>query len=292
MSCPKNVRTKLPPALAELANQNQRISGFSKLILPYKKVLKEFRKTRGKRPEPRGPGYLHDYIGGPLKIGALWTARAKNLKIGNIPQLWVGSTLEQTIGSCIASGCLQLPGWAGGPGGAHTKECYAYRGMVYNAQKSIHRAAYAGKDYRLSTALKKAHWSAKYVRITAIGDPCVITPLEFDIMVVKIHNAKKRIVGFTAGWKSPNAQHMRKYLMASCTNLEEAMVARSMGWNPSLIWPGETAGQGVRMPDGSRALVCKAIWEKKTKNRIVTCNQCGLCGEDNPGITIIFFEHD
>lgn len=290
MTCNNNYSFQgLDTALLPLATANQRISSLTRIALPVRRMLKELRSKGGMLP---AHNFLSDTIGGPLKIGALWTARSDNLKIGDIPQLWIGATMRQSIDSCIASGCLQLPLWAGGAGGAHCKGCYAYRGRVGAAQKSILRAHLKGKDYRLKSALRKAIRWAKYVRISAIGDPCVITPLEWAVMIAQIHNAGLKVIGFTAGWRSPAAQHLKGELMASCTNLEEAAIARSMGWNPSIVLDHFPEQQSFKLPDGSRGLVCKAIWMDKKKNQYVTCNECGLCGEDNPGIAIAFPEHD
>ena len=275
----------LHPSLQFAASINKRAEEFHRKDLPTRKHLKELLPS-GDLPEGE---YLMDTIGGPLKIGAMWTSTSNNIKIGNIPQLWIGATVRETVDTCLTSGCLQCPSWAGGEGGAHDEECYAFKGRVFHGLKSIQRAMLKGKNYTIDYALSRALRFAEYVRITAIGDPCVVTPIEADIMVMKIHNAGLKIIGFTAGWRS--APHWKKYLMASCTSLEEAAEARALGWNPSIVYPVMPEKQSMRLPDGSMALVCKAIWMDKKKNKHVTCNQCGLCGEDNPGIAIIFPQH-
>jgi hypothetical protein len=92
----------------------------------------------------------------------LWTGTSKNPKTGNIPQGYVGETIDKAKASC--TGCPML----------HTV-CYHWKGSSQLGHHQMAKGFANGNDYSLKYALSKSVRSAQYIRAAVGGDPSVFT---------------------------------------------------------------------------------------------------------------------
>lgn len=229
-----------------------------------------------------------------MTVDILYTAKSANDKIGNVPQMWIGSTTEQTVKSCIESGCPLLSKRYGGKDGQVSptlklKPCYAYNGRTYAGAKSMHRAFERGKDYSLDTAIARSSRMAKIFRVTGLGDPSIVAPSEARNFISKVRDAGMKVKGFTAGWRF--AKQWKGILMASTFTLEQADEAIAKGWRASTVLPSDFIGEGKRRnrfttPDGNKGVVCPQQLGVQ-----IDCNSCRLCVAENPGPIVGFINH-
>jgi len=219
----------------------------------------------------------------PLSIRILWTSESKNTKTGNIPTGWIGETQKECKDSCKASGCPLIPKSDGGKGGKvgrlNLKSCYAYRGRVGQALRSIQKA-YArlkqegeGKHtrYHLNNALDNSRRSARVVRLSAIGNVGVIPKEEADRIAKTVKDKGMGLLCYVAGYRL--ASQWKDYALASTYTLKMADKAIRKGWRPVSILPSDYQGEVFETEDKNIAMGCLA----QTTEGAVDCNQCGLC---------------
>jgi hypothetical protein len=210
----------------------------------------------------------------------LWAATSSNVKTGNVPTAWVGTTRDACRESC--RGCPLAPKDIGGNG-----ECYSHSGSPAIAHSSIRKAAAAGKDRTLTAAIRGAVRSARMLRYTAIGDGGRTAPGVADRIVEAARAAKLQLVGYTHHWREPAvAAEWRGRLMASVESMADADAALAAGWRAAVVVPVDTPARGTT-PSGARFVVCPA----QTSDGRVTCNDCRLCDASRPGPVIAFREH-
>ena len=226
----------------------------------------------------------------------LVTAKSRNTKTGDIPTVWIaGDTGDHkqdkavTAASCKCSGCPLLPESKGGSGVPEGRRpCYAWQGQVQIALITILKAAAKKpRNYSLWNALVNSATSARYVRMTAIGDPSVLNKEQKEEMVSIISSFndeycgasnKMRLIGYIHGWRL--APWWKKHLMASVDSLEEADVAISKGWRPAVTLPADAGKQkSVKTPAGNTIVICPHLVEGK--KRVPSCNECGWCSVEN-----------
>lgn len=202
----------------------------------------------------------------------LWLANSTNHKIGRMPQLVVGATLEEARASC--QGCSLLE-----------RDCYAWHnGTVVNF--GLKGKVYPGlakhgpARYTLAWALAHRARSARYVRLTMIGDAARADRAELLASLETIRSHGLQLLAYTHFWREPANQELRYDFLASCADAEEAEHALALGWRASVVLPFDhyaTSGPRFYSPRSGRSgVVCPA----QTKDH-VTCNTCGLCSNEH-----------
>ena len=193
-------------------------------------------------------------------IVVILTTSSRNIKTGNIPQVWylvkdqpphVAS--REHSDTAICGGCPHRRS-AGG-------SCYVvlHRGplSVWNAYKrgryGTGDEAWRWLDYR----------RPRVVRVGAYGDP-MSAPLVLAQLDRAAEPHDTKLLGYTHQWKRPNAAAYQRWLMASVDSPADALRARSKGWRTfrtrldgEALQPGET--------------VCDA------EANDATCRECRAC---------------
>jgi hypothetical protein len=208
---------------------------------------------------------------------SLWLGTTRNRKTRNIPTSYIGQTLEHLTDSCLEADCSLLP----------SRRCYAMYGTPRMAYASMLRAMERGRDYSLGTALRESARSARYVRVGALGDPCILPREEVAETYENVRAEGFRgLLGYTHGWKGRGA-HLRGQVMASCDSPEEADRALEMGWRVTVILAADASADGNCTSQGVPVVLCPA-----QARRGVNCNTCGHCDARARGPPVIGFrEH-
>lgn len=203
-------------------------------------------------------------------MNILWIARPKNNKTGPIPTAYIGSTMKECRDSCRQAKC---PFLSKADGGDPTKPtCYAYGTVTMGAMSAYKSYAKDPTRYTLQEAISNKHPKAKYLRMSAIGDPVVLGPgSAFEIMSEAVA-ANLRLLGYTHGWR--DAYWWKDALRASCGSLNECDKAIEAGWKASVVLPSDQLSKGkvFYSPKGNKGIICPAFHNEK-----LTCNDCGMC---------------
>ena len=216
----------------------------------------------------------------------LWTARTNNIKTGDIPTAWIGTSKEESKKTC--EGCPQL-----GTGNGDTK-CYAWGGMVAVGLKAVQDGFKRGLDYSLSNALRRRNKNAKAVRIGSIGDPGAVRLREYLSSVRSIRRQNLSVLSYTHRWRKLKASQWKKNIMASCDTIKQVDEAIALGWRATVVLPWDFKGKRLVTPGGNTVIVCPAIYTKSiglSDDKIVTCNSCRLCDASRSGPSIGFPDH-
>lgn len=187
---------------------------------------------------------------------------------------WVSQSNDKKTGSVVVSYSPK----ESCPDSCSLKEggCYAW-GLYYLniLSKKIQNGTINTKS--LTDALKERVHSTKIVRHRVAGD--VVGDVPQTVEECKIVQSEGLInIGYTHHWRAEEAQPLKGYFRASCSNLEEVMEARQMGWSPTLIVPSGTP-KSLTMANGEKAFMCPARHGVEGKKDI-TCNDCTLCRVD------------
>jgi hypothetical protein len=187
---------------------------------------------------------------------------------------WVSQSSDKKTGSVVASYSPK----ESCPDSCSLKTggCYAWGLFYLNIlSKKIQNGTIKTKI--LTDALKERAHSAKIVRHRIAGD--VVGDVPQTVEECKIVQSEGLInIGYTHHWRAEEAQPLKGYFRASCSNLEEVMEARQMGWSPTLIVPSGTP-KSLTMANGEKAFMCPARHGVEGKKDI-TCNDCTLCRVD------------
>jgi hypothetical protein len=156
---------------------------------------------------------------------------------------------------------------------------------------SIERAKARGTlNLDMESAILKRKKTARFIRIGALGDPGVL-PWGFFYKVKRLatkHGLK--VVSYTHGWRE--RPDLVGWTMASCDSLEDAQLAKDRGFQAAIAMKADPLAKDIRLPDGTRAIVCPAIYSKAAgKAKQVTCNDCLRCTGDRPDLPVIFPDH-
>lgn len=187
---------------------------------------------------------------------------------------WVSKSSDKKTGSVVVSYSPK----ESCPDSCSLKEggCYAW-GLYYLniLSKKIQNGTINTKS--LTDALKERVHSTKIVRHRVAGD--IVGDVPQTVEDCKIVQSEGLInIGYTHHWRAEEAQPLKGYFRASCSNLEEVMEARQMGWSPTLIVPSGTP-KSLTMANGEKAFMCPARHGVDGK-RDITCNDCTLCRVD------------
>lgn len=197
----------------------------------------------------------------------LWQATTTNKKTGNIPTLSIGGNEETCRASCEYSGCPHYEGKDGCP-------CYAWFGRVSQGFRSMVRGSISKPArYTLEHATENCVRSARYARLTAIGDASILPEGQALAIVSALVAARLRPLGYVAGWRK--APWFAGILRASCFSDSDEAEALAAGWRVARICgEDETPEYGTVCP--------------QARGAGVTCNTCGLCA-GSCGPAVIWF---
>lgn len=232
----------------------------------------------------------------------LWVPVTKNLKTGNIPTSWIGTTLHESKISCgldTPFECKLLKGYRLPPEKGKKKGifvgCYSQNGTPAIALAGISKALAKGKDYSLEYAMKESKRSARYFRWAAIGDPASL-----DLAYILKCNSEWLKIGlrplaYTHFWKW--RADLAGLFMASADNLLEADLAFDRGFRPTVILDRSFQGVAFKTPKGRKGVLCAAqrdqYYSNKPKREWVDCNSCGWCDATDKRFTFAvgFIDH-
>lgn len=217
----------------------------------------------------------------------LWVGTSRNGKTGNVPQGYVGETIDKAKKSC--DGCPLVD------------DCYHWKGSSQLGHASVSRGYKKNPArYTLENALKKSVRSARYARGAVGGDPSVFTreKVQGQHKFIKASGLRGYIL-YTHFAESKGA-HLKGLAMASCDSLEQADRLMAEGWRVAYVTPDyrepgsarhkalpEWDGEEIITPDGRKGVICPA----QTK-RGVDCNSCGLCDATRDvAPMIVFLKH-
>lgn len=215
------------------------------------------------------------------------TPQSTNTKTGNIPQVWIGGSYEEGKRTCDKVECKLRP-WIH-PKGFKGMACYAWGGSSMLGFGSAIKADIKAGGVALEVALERRSPQAKAIRLGAIGDPGVM-PWGWWF---KLERLAKRldltILSYTHGWRQ--RPDLAGRTMASCDSIAEAVEARKLGFQPAIATREVSVlDKNIRLPDGSKAVVCPAMSAKAKRNAEITCNQCRKC-DGRSDVAIIFPDH-
>lgn len=215
------------------------------------------------------------------EIGFLSNATSANEKTGNVPQIMVGATREESIQSCASVECPLLHRKHGGKGGVSPDEgqtlptCYSQSGTGALAHAAAIRKAERTRGTPesneglpgLRLALSSRAMGARIVRLASIGDPA---SLDRDIlfrMFDMVESAGLKMIGYTHGWRTKaseaSVEFMKRRVMASCDTLEDVDEARALGWQAAVTLPASTPVDArPRTPGGVPIILCPAMTTK------------------------------
>lgn len=228
-------------------------------------------------------------------MSMLWRPTSRNTKTGNIPQGYVGETIQETNASCAGCKWRRKDPQTNEGGG-----CYYWQGQTQGGHAAMRRRAEDyPEEYTLGYALANARRAARYVRGAVGGDPNI-----FDRTTVqRWHNAVRK-----AGLKGmliythffdTRGSHLKGLSMASTDTLAQADRAVDAGWRatvtitshkapgsrkPQLKHTPEWNGEQYTTPNGRAVVLCPAQVGRRD------CNTCGLCDPlSHPHVPVIGF---
>lgn len=234
-----------------------------------------------------------------------WTPTSANSKTGNVPQAYMGNTIDECKGTCEAVACPLFESKV------HGNACYAHGGTVKMGFWAIIKTRRRLKEevknllslasltrrqkmkvstgkrrYTLDYAINNSWRGAKIVRFTALGDGGLVDSETCESIKSKVTKAGMKICGYTRGWRLDKAQQWKGWLMASCMSVEEVDEAMDKGWRASVVLPQDFVGKRFTTPKGRKGIVCPHFNEPT-----ITCNTCQLCVGKNRGPVIGFPSH-
>jgi hypothetical protein len=236
-------------------------------------------------------------------IGFITIATSTNGKTGNVPQIAIGVTREESIQSCRDVGCPLLHRKHGGQGGqpgdvsreeariAHLVNpvCYSQSGPGAIAHASSVRKAERCKATPQTTigilglinALKQAVRTARIVRLGSIGDPAALSSYDLRSIFSTVESKGMRVIGYTHGWQTrkdePSVEFLKRRVMASCDTLEQADEAVRMGWQVAVTLPSTTPiGARPKTPGGLPVVICPAMSAKARYKVLARRKDVGL----------------
>lgn len=146
-----------------------------------------------------------------------------------------------------------------------TRRCYVNPITLGQIWKSYKKDLYPHwRNYQDPPILN--HRLQQYgLRIGSYGDPTAV-PIEIWRSLVEIAKPSGTVTGYTAQWQLSQNQQYRRFLMASCTSLEQAVRAWDMGWRTYRI---------SSEPDlGDNEIVCPGSIEA---GKSIECSHCRFC---------------
>jgi len=221
-----------------------------------------------------------------MKTKMLWVGRSKNPKTGDIPQGYVGQTIDLAKESCVGCPLMET-------------SCYHWKGssqLGHNAMTRGH--AKNPEKYTLENALNNSARSARYARGAVGGDPSVFSREEVQSFHDEVKDFDLRGLILYTHFAQGKGSHLRGLAMASCdlSNVDQLV---NDGWRAAAILPMKMEGvkkfkdvpvydgRDFTTAEGKKVVVCPAQTHKG-----VNCNTCGLCDPTKDAADIIgFLQH-
>ncbi len=194
------------------------------------------------------------------------SSRSKNKKNGDVPQATVGHTREETWESC--DGCPIRPDIAEKTG---KPPCYTWKSTVDMGRAAIERAIkkHGPERYGIQAIDKRAK-TARFVRLSMIGDPSRIRRRSLRALARKVAREGLQLVGYTHMWRD-DGRDLSGMLMASCNSHDDLRDAVRAGWRAAVVMPRGTIGT-IKVDDVT-LVECPAIKHERM-GRAFTCNDC------------------
>ena len=220
----------------------------------------------------------------------LWVPTSKNGKTGNIPQGYVGQTIDLAKKSC--TGCPLFD-----------SVCYHWKGSSQLGHHAMIRGFKGGKDYSFSNALNKSVRSAQYARGAVGGDPSVFTRKQLIAWDTEAKEHGFKGLLFYTHFPETKGAHLKGLSMASLdftqgldVSLKKADELIADGWRVALSVPFRAPGakkpaqyplwdgQEFITPGGIKGVICPSQIK-----RGISCNTCGLCNAQMQAASLIIF---
>ena len=220
----------------------------------------------------------------------LWTGTSRNGKTGNIPQGYVGETIDKAKASCV--GCPVLD-----------TVCYHWKGSSQLGHHQMAKGFANGNDYSLKYAISKSVRSAQYIRAAVGGDPSAFTREQVEDWNLEAKEAGFKGIIMYTHFPETKGNHLKGLSMGSVDfeggldkALQKADQLIAEGWRVALavpfrapgakkpakypLWQGET----FTTPAGVKGVICPSQIK-----RGITCNTCGLCNAVMQAASLIIF---
>lgn len=222
----------------------------------------------------------------------LVTPTSTNCKLGSVPVISVGSTVEGCQKTCQSVECPLLPKSRGGPAGSGKTSCYSFNGtgllsFISRVKSAMKNPARYGIDM-----LKYCRADARIVRLADIGDPAMLSKEAWLEIKQAADELELQIITYTHGWRKANGQKLKGHAMASVHSPEEADDAIDQGWQAAVQLPSTWRKEDVRFvtPKGRKGIICPAMvtkaigryrieWSRGHERKIpaIQCNTCRIC---------------
>lgn len=229
-----------------------------------------------------GPSMLD---GSPIVV--LASTGSSNVKTGQMVQTWImradmhpSEASSTSNDSSVCGKCPRRHSLGG--------DCYV---QIVHAPRSVweswDRQGRPGTNWTEIGAILPLQQDARDhgLRLGSYGDPMAV-PSEVWIDLISALMPRS-VVGYTHQWRQTFDQHAaewyRLHLMASCDSVEEATIARDLGWRFFLATDSND-------PQIDRVVQCPAT---RAENPL-TCRECGACsgaGVNPNKVSIFLTEH-
>lgn len=200
----------------------------------------------------KGPSQLDGQPIGHFATGL--ESPSRNPKTGPMIQTFILRTdmtpLEAVSSGADESICGSCP--MRGTGGKG-RSCYV---SLFRAPTQVYRHTAASKEPKLHTFNNQA------IRFGAYGDPAAV-PVDG---IARLARRARMSTGYTHQWRTCD-QDFKKYLMASCDNLADYELAKSMGWRTFR----------VKSPDQPKLITESVCPASEEGGRMASCLTCGRC---------------
>lgn len=223
----------------------------------------------------RGPSLID---GSPIVCVA--TYKTSNRKTGAMVQTWIlpadvepHESVKTGADESVCGRCPHRPLLAKETGEA---PCYV---TTFQAPLSVWRAEKRGiYDERCGAFGRRSVGRNKAVRLGAWGDPYAV-----PVAVWRDLTAEARMwTAYTHQWRSPGAEALQRFCMASVDSVEEYHEAKARGWKCFRV----TDADGMPL---AGEIACPA---SKEAGNLTTCERCKLCqGTAHKGKDIVIRAH-
>ncbi len=233
-----------------------------------------------------GPSMLD---GAPIVV--LASVGSSNVKTGAMVQTWIlradmnpSQASSESADSSVCGSCPRRHSLGG--------DCYV---QIVHAPRSVYslweRSGKPGSNWADETQILRLQKDARDsgLRLGSYGDPAAVPFQVWQDLIDAL--APRMIVGYTHQWQTlstdgifgGHAAWFRDHVMASCDSVEEAELARSLGWRFFLATDSQDPGI-------ERAIQCPATREENP----LTCRTCGICSGSGKGAakaSVFLVEH-
>ena len=206
-----------------------------------------------------------------ILTGANWDNPTRNPKTGPMATLWILAqnvspkrAQETSADQAVCGDCPLRP--AAFKDRALAKLASLGRCYVRTEQGPLSTwKAHQGEPVRDLEPEQREHVKRNGLRFGGYGDP-VFLPARLVQELAKLVG-RNNWTGYTQRWARKSSQWAKRYLMASCQDLDSAQYAHKLGWRVFYTRP-----RGAALPRGFTQ--CPAAVEAGRRS---TCQQCGLC---------------